>query len=70
MSVTQNYKTITVSDATYDEIARALRASIVQAGGHIVYWQACRANEPMLTWSNEDMAGLLAAQKELLESVK
>lgn len=70
MSVTQNYKTITVSDATYDEMARALRYAIVKAGDRIVYWQECSANEPMLTWSKEDMAGLMAAQKELLESAK
>lgn len=70
MSVTQNYKTITLTGATCEAIASALRLAVQDAKEEVEMWAALSNREPCFTWAKRRLEEFQAAQKEFLESQK
>lgn len=65
MLVTQNYKTITLSVASYVDIDMALRLLIAQAKEQLKFMPLGDENDSARRWEAEKLNNLLLAQQEL-----
>lgn len=65
MSVTQNYKTITLSVAAYVDIDMVLRLSIAQSKERLKFMPLGDENESMRQFEVKNLNDLLLAQQEL-----